>query len=177
MNDAEAEVQRQRILELNAKWLRPLGLLWWHIDFIWHREPLPDGPLNLRPAISCNVQNRVSMQVTSQWEYLTATLEVDLRIIEEMDDETLEQRYLHELCHILLAGLACMEADENHDGYRRLEEYTATTLANAFQWVSTMLARVVEPEPDVYEQIARFLPTPRNSRHVRDQELALIDGA
>jgi hypothetical protein len=130
MKDAEFKVQKDRLTKLQDKWIQPLGLRWWRVNFAYSDQPLksdaPDGR-------TCFAQAMVD------WEYLNATITFDMQAVaDEKDDEQLEQTFVHECCHILVNEMRMwadseMPSEKHHEAMKH-EERVVTQLANAFIW-------------------------------------------
>ena len=68
------------------------------------------------------------MMTTVRWEYLWATIDVNLTACSELTDDELEQALLHELAHVLLAEI------RDRRGQHHFER-TCTRLAQVFKWI------------------------------------------
>lgn len=120
MNDAEFEVQQQRVIALSERWIEPLGLAYWQIKHHFYRGPLPDGNEGGDSALArCQVH----------WQYLHAAISWDLEKVAEESDDDLELIVVHECMHIFLH-----ETREEDDWFNH-EERVAQMLAKAFLWV------------------------------------------
>ena len=109
---------RKRFQAVLDKWLKPLGLLWWHIDVFYHRET---------PKSFKKKRGVTAAKVIARWKYMEAAIYVNTPAIPGMDDEELDRVVIHELCHILVNEMR--EAEMHH------EERVCTRLAQAFAWV------------------------------------------
>lgn len=109
------------------------------------------------------------MEVVSDWKRLDATIRVNAYAVEEMDDATLEECVVHELCHVLVSEMrvpywadapaAIMQAQFDH------EERVVTMLTKAFGWTFQAGAGELEDEvrdreqqPLEDDQMAKTLP-------------------
>jgi len=110
--------QRKRIRALADKWLQPLGLLWWGIEFRHIKD---------RAGFKRDNGNEALMIVYADWRYMKAVVEVNTEMMKDIDDDELELSFLHEMCHIILDEMDCPDKDH--------EERVATTMAHAFRWV------------------------------------------
>jgi hypothetical protein len=129
MNDADFDKQKSRIEKLIEEWLRPIGLGWWRIDFIYQRAGLPQSD-EQKELGSCTV-----FEVAADWRYLNATIWANMPEIAKLDDERLEICFVHELQHIFVNEL---RADVPEPVVRQMadhEERVCQTLALAFIWV------------------------------------------
>ncbi len=120
MNDAAAELQKSRINALSEQWLRPLGLLYWHIVYCWHRGPIDD----------CEETTGAMARCAVRWEYLQAAIHWDLTQVADHTDEELEIIFVHECMHVFLNELR-----HETDDWLLHEERVAQMLAKAFIWV------------------------------------------
>ncbi len=124
MTDQEFADVKARIEELRARWVEPLGLGNWTIaiecfrDSGEYQEAAVSGP---ESVASCD----------ASWEYLDARICFNCSLFMELSESYQERAVIHELCHCLLAEVQmCMEYENKHH-----IEHTATSLAQAFQWV------------------------------------------
>lgn len=127
MTDAEYEQTKNRIQAIADEWVRCLGLGWWHIYFVYHRDSSeylesssePDMPLGSKGYTSAS------------WAYCDATVHFNMPFLTEDDSSKLEEVVVHELTHILVhemrSGTRC---DCPYD--IRHEERVCTTLQRAF---------------------------------------------
>ena len=124
MNDAEAEIQKARVMAEYHRWSEPLGMGYQrHVEFSWHRGPIPD-------------HSKAAMVCTARWQYKTATIDVELTRIERMSDGELEFCIVHEIMHVFMGGLIeAFNAGVDGPAFRMIEEHTATTLAQAVMWL------------------------------------------
>jgi hypothetical protein len=100
-----------------------LGLNWWTVEMRWY-----DREKDFRKAD----RNLAVMRIWSQWQYLTATIAVNVPAVARMTDDELERAVLHELCHALVNEMRTDGLDLAH------EERVVTTLAAAFMWTRDM---------------------------------------
>ena len=130
MDDAAYNKQKRRLQILAEKWIGPLGLKWWKVDIVYSREPIPSSA-----GEGWNCIGKASVR----WEYLDAKITFDMQAIEGMDDDRLEQLFVHECCHILVhemrewcqsegLGTDAMAAAMKH------EERVVCQLTSAFLW-------------------------------------------
>jgi hypothetical protein len=128
VTDREYNEQKRRIQALIKKWVRPLGLGWWQIDFTYNRDGLESKRGDRDCVGSCD----------ADWEYLRAYVSFNLPKLAEMDNDDAERVFVHELCHIFVNEMR-MWGDreiesEKHDEAMHHEERVVTQLANAFLW-------------------------------------------
>ena len=125
MDDAEFERQKRRISDLADRWIKPLGLNLGRVRLIFERDSgvfeeshakftgvVP--PAGLKPAAFC----------LTDWRYIDSSIHFNLYETFGLDDEELEETFVHELQHIFLNEMR--EEGIDH------EERVATTLARAF---------------------------------------------
>ncbi len=127
MDDAELDVQKERIRALNARWRNVLGLDEWEITFNYR-----DGEFVKHDGSGSS--DAIGLTKVD-WEYRRATIDFRCDWTGDKDDDELEYVFLHEAMHVLLNGMRAMrEAGDNIGrSYETLfEEHTATTLARAF---------------------------------------------
>lgn len=102
--------------------MKPLGLLWWHIDISY----IDDAKELAR--LEYLVGDKIVLGRTYvDWRYGTATIYFNLPGFVGLDDEEVELAVLHELVHILV--------NEMREGERHHEERVVTGLTKAFLWV------------------------------------------
>jgi hypothetical protein len=109
----------KRIRRLAKKWISPLGLGYWNITIVKYAE--------LEPARNAGAIK--AFTGTALPEYLDAIIEYDPKVIKMLDDEELEQLFVHELMHLFTAELLheCDDLDWHI-------ENVCTRLAKAFIW-------------------------------------------
>jgi hypothetical protein len=127
MNDKEYREQKERIRKLVKKWCRTLGLRWWTIDFIYHRDRKDPNEKSVYSPIALQGMWETAFSVHSDAYYLTASVDCYLPILAQITDDKLEPMFLHEMMHIFLSRLHSKKKDEE-------EELVATQLANAILW-------------------------------------------
>lgn len=127
MNDAEYETQKQRVERLIERWVKPIGLGWWCINWVWHREERRSDDLTGIEVCA--------MDCHANWKYLEARINVYLPAVEQFDDDRLEYFVVHELMHVFLQEMqAPMQTQAEADTMAAHEERVATTLAHALIW-------------------------------------------
>jgi hypothetical protein len=131
MNDVEYQTQKARLERLIERWVDPLGLHWWHLSFAYVRD---DFEVDGKPA------PETAGRCTANWRYLQAHIAFNMSRVLELDDEDLEQCFVHELTHVFLN-----EARESGDDWLDHEERVASTIANAFVWLRRHLEEQAPP--------------------------------
>jgi hypothetical protein len=107
---------RQRARRIFDAWVEPLGLKWFALDIYYvDRKKL--------------VRHGTVATVTVDWEYMQATITVNLRVVQDLSDSELERCLLHELVHILLAEVRGLHSERGH------LERTVQMVTKALQWV------------------------------------------
>ena len=101
--------------------MTPLGLRWWN-EIRWQYHDGDDGTWDIGD------QTVGVMRTATRWEYLWATIDVNLTACSELEDDALEQCVLHELAHILLAEVKDCRGQKHF-------ERTCTRLAQVFTWI------------------------------------------
>ena len=117
MTDKEYEKQKARVKKFWDKWFVPLGLGWFKVKLVYERVADDDEPLRITATYP-------------HWQYRRASVYFYLPLCAEHDDERVEDTVVHEMIHILLAGLHNMDDEEK----REITEYTTETLARAVMW-------------------------------------------
>lgn len=135
LNDREYNAQKKRIRSLTQKWIRPLGLGQWRIDIDYCRE----NEIALSNGHDPESAFSALMDVQTQWEYMQASIRINMPFAAGLDDETLERAFVHELMHVMVcemrvpdwagAPIEVMQSQRDH------EERVVTTLANAMLWI------------------------------------------
>ena len=128
MNDAEYEQQKARVQAVFERWVKPIGLGWWQIDVFWHRDERYGDDVRY-----AGTPRACAAQCYADWEYMTASIEIYLPVIAQLDDEALEYAILHELAHVFLSEMRPNE-DVRTQADAKHEERVATTLAKALIW-------------------------------------------
>ncbi|NMC33981.1 MAG: hypothetical protein GYA36_16185 [Veillonellaceae bacterium] len=99
------------------KWCRKTWAGWWRIDVIYFTA---HEFLKLNP--DCTTDTLAVCH--TKWQYMTATMEVNLDKLEEQKDSTIEFCAVHELMHVFLNEM-------REEGIEH-EERVATFLARSF---------------------------------------------
>ena len=93
MNDAEYEVQRERVKTLVAKWLDILPLRHWEITSNYYQGLLDRDDGKHAEALGL---------CEPDWRYMHATISWALGKVQSADDDQLERYVVHELMHCML---------------------------------------------------------------------------
>lgn len=120
MNDREYAKQKKRIQALIERWVKPIGLGYWTINFEYSRERLGEAHVAEYDTLA---------RTTSSWEYRHGLISFSMPNVMEIDDEELERAFVHELMHIFLNEMRDWTTDNNH------EERVASELTSAMLWV------------------------------------------
>lgn len=132
MTDEEYAAQKERLRTLTERWVAPLGLRWWRLDLEYDRE-------GIRVSDEEHAENwRCLFRVFTRWEYAEAKIVCNMPALADLDDERLEEKFVHELVHVLVNEMR----EEGHCH----EERVVTTLTKAFLWVRDMLGPQAVPE-------------------------------
>ena len=143
MNDTEFEVQRQRLLALAEKWVGPLGLGWWLIDFEFARDDYV--------APGTTARDDSLAKCVAHWRYGQAYITWNMPLVAQQKDEYLERAFVHELSHIFVNEMR-WTAGNDADAVDH-EERVCSTLTKAFLWLRDSLieekpVRVADPFGD-----------------------------
>lgn len=128
MDDQEYARQKQRLLDLADKWIKPLGLGWWDISFEYARDDYVAPENASSPDASL-------AKCAANWRYGHACITWNMPRVREIEDAELERCFVHELMHIFLS-----ETRENGEDWLDHEERVASTLTKAFLWLRDSLA-------------------------------------
>lgn len=135
MNDADYEGQKIRVDALIDRWVKPIGLGWWRIDFNWSRErkeASPDSPSDFQCVMECS----------AKWQYRKAAITCYAPAVAEIeDDDYLEWVFIHELMHIFV------NESRESDDWMSHEERVCSELASAFQWLRDHLTQPQQVRP------------------------------
>ena len=127
MNDKEYKVQKERIRKLIKKWVKSLGLNWYEITFEYERGIRTDTtPTAYSPKVVKGVWETV-METEVDPYYGRAVIVCYLGVIKNLEDQDLEETFLHECMHIFLSPM-------HNKKENKQEELVATRLAKAFIW-------------------------------------------
>ncbi len=125
MTDKEYRDFRRRISKLGKKWLLMLGFRHWDTQVETSRHPDPE------------VSDCVG-KANTKWEYQKVTLTFYGPGLMKYTDKELEEVYVHECCHALVAetrqwGYESIPKDKAEEGMKH-EERVVTQLTNAILW-------------------------------------------
>lgn len=139
MNDEEWEAQKDRWMSLTRDYLPALMLRHWNITYHWFDEPLDARQPSDRhgPTSICETKDGTPAHVFVQAPYMAADVEVDLRIVRDLDDGQVRLLWFHEHAHIILGQLG--PARGNREAYRQAEEAAA-------QWIAKVLEGLTAPD-------------------------------
>jgi hypothetical protein len=130
MTDKEYEKQKRRIRKLIKKWVKPLGLHWWRMDFAYRRDANTNHTASYSPKLNGNGNQWVVVMDTSADPYYRKGLiTVYLPELQDMPDDELEECFLHELMHVFLSPM-------HNQKVAKEEESVAQSLALAFIWIN-----------------------------------------
>jgi hypothetical protein len=105
-----------------AKWLKPMGLLWWDVKI-----NLYDDPEEIAERFRDPGDDEVVAAVTYvKWQYASASIDINVPAFAGLDQDKIERIVVHECCHILVNEMR--EGDLHH------EERVVTQLTKAFFW-------------------------------------------
>lgn len=127
LSDRQLEIQKKRITDLADKWFGILGLRHWKIYFTFeNKKGNPKTKYN--PGELKIVGDVWDIVMTTQVDpyYLEANIDCYLPIIKEFDDDEVEESFLHECCHIMVALISRNKKEKE-------EELVVTSLARAIK--------------------------------------------
>lgn len=126
MTDKEYKQQKERVRKLIKRWVRPLGLNWWKIDFVYERSEKTQDDTDYSPK-AIKGKWTCALDTSCDPYYLTAEIRAFLPILQDINDEDLEEYFVHELMHVFLSPMHSKKTAKE-------EEQVATKLAQAFIW-------------------------------------------
>lgn len=124
MTDKAFKRQKKRVQKYLRHWKVMLGLGVWRIDVDWYDGRLPE-------TRSLNDRDVVLADIHVSWEYLKATMRVNVAAVAGLSDEQLEEVIIHELLHAVVNEMRNYSAD---DGIYH-EERVVSTLTSVIGWV------------------------------------------
>jgi len=130
MDDAAYEAQKVRVQTLIDRWVKAIGLGWWHITYHYRREYAEGG------AEASAYETK--MQCEAHWKYNQACITIYVPAIEELSDDALERLFVHECMHIFLAEMR-VETNAQAEHQQEHEERVASSLTSAFLWLRDSL--------------------------------------
>lgn len=125
MTDKEYREQKKRCETLIKKWVGPLGLNWWELNYEWVRGTHDGSPTTYAPFVGKSEAYTCIMEVSTDYYYKTANIKFYLETIKQY--ENIENYFVHELMHIFLKPMQTKQKAAE-------EELVATQLANAVIW-------------------------------------------
>lgn len=128
MTDKQYKEQKARMKKLINKWVAPLGLNWWKLQYEWIRSDHDGGETTYMPFTGKDQKFTCIMSVVTDYYYKTATIQFYLLTLMDYSDEELERHFVHECMHIHLKAMQTKQKAAE-------EELVATSLADAFIWV------------------------------------------
>ncbi len=131
MNDADFDIQRQRLVALSEKWINPLGLGWWDITLAYERDEYT--------APGTTARDDSLAYCSASWRYGHAMIHWNMPNVAEQTDAILERAFLHEMMHIYLNEMR-WTAGNDSDSLDH-EERVASTLTKAFLWLRDSLTK------------------------------------
>lgn len=118
VSDEVMEAGKARLNALYEKWFEPLYLEEWTITSRYHRGPIPaEGEPGGYAAWALGM-------CTVAWEYLSATIDWNMRAVANADDADLERAFVHEIMHIWLAEMR----EKSHKHEERVAECLAAII-------------------------------------------------
>jgi len=127
MRDKERKRQEKRVRDLVKRWIGPMGLRWWKLDVVYYADYDECRQLFGKPG---DASLETVMSTYASWQYLEATIDVNLQRVAKMGNDELEMTVVHELAHVLINEMREVQGEEGIEH----EERVATTLARAFLW-------------------------------------------
>lgn len=127
LTERQIEIQKKRITKLADKWLGILGLRHWRIYFVFEKEK-EDRNTRYNPGELKIVGDEWDIVMCTQVDpyYLEAHITVYLPTIKDFDDDEVEESFLHECCHIMVALISRNKKEKE-------EELVVTSLARAIK--------------------------------------------
>lgn len=120
MNDKEFDALRKKLQCYITRWVKPLGLGWWRLHFIYNREPEEDD--------FHGSKGETAGRCIANWQYKEATITFNMSTCAAMKELDMERMFVHELMHVFL------NEARQRDIVTDREESVATQLASAFMW-------------------------------------------
>ena len=126
--------EKNRVIEMANKWFNLLNLYQWKISFVF--EVKREIETTYRPGELKMVEDTWEIAMTTQVDpyYLQARITVWLPVTADMDDNELEETFLHECIHIMVSPISKPSKSKE-------EELVATTIArgikNTFDIISS----------------------------------------
>lgn len=130
MTDKEYYKQKKRIQDLVDKWIGPSGFKWWQINLEYSRQF--DSDDHEQHAYSTTATTHV------RWPYHKADITFYMPVVAETDDNELENVFVHELAHLLIAPVIDEDTDQEK------HEYATECIAKALIWTKGEIYDVSE---------------------------------
>ncbi len=102
--------------------MKPLGLLWWTVEVVYFSDPK-----EIKKVFKRKDGNSVIGRVYADWEYMQATIHINVPVLDRLSKYEIERAVVHELVHILV--------NEMREPGILHEERVVTQLQKAFMWV------------------------------------------
>jgi hypothetical protein len=128
MTDSEYDRVKERLMNLKDFW-RVIGIGWWHIRLELEREGIRQTDAQYVSA------EQTFFRVSVDWRYMEATIHCSMPALATLDDETLEEMFVHELMHIMVNEMRSDAGTNSIDH----EERVCQTLALGFCWLKKRL--------------------------------------
>lgn len=132
LDDKAYKRQKKRVLALNQRWRDALGLTSWRVTFEWFREGIR------KTDAQVNADEATLFACHARWEYLTATLDVNLPLVADATDDDLEWAFLHECAHVLVNETRQGGSASPEDDWLQHEERVCSVLAGVFRRCQAM---------------------------------------
>jgi hypothetical protein len=118
----QIETTTKKVKAAFAKWMKPLGVLWWNIEIVYF-----DDPKKIKKLFEKDEDKLVLAKTYVEWKYMDATIGINVPAFKDLSDDEIERAVVHELLHVLVNEMR--EKEVHH------EERVVTTLTKAFFWV------------------------------------------
>ena len=124
LSKADFKATTKRLESLIRKWHVPLGLQKWRVCYSYDDTP---------PAMDDEEWQRTAC-TSSKWQYLEASISFNIEACSELNDNELEEVFVHECCHILVAEMHGVVDTEREWSKEQVahEERVVVQLARAF---------------------------------------------
>lgn len=130
LTDDQYERQKARIQRLMKRWHEPLGMAWWTWDLSYHRGAISDE------------SPRTVFKIYVRFRYQDVRLHSNLDLVQDMNDDDLEQAFVHEMAHVFTIPLKTASAEGwNAKAINDLEEHQATSIGRSLQWLREAVER------------------------------------
>ena len=123
MRQSAFREQRERIMALAEKWVKPTGGGWWSIELRYCAKRKEYA------QATGNDGDTSAATCCTDWRYRTALIHFNCPLWRHLSDDEAEKAFVHELMHIFLDELVrCGDDKQDH------LERVCKTLADAFVW-------------------------------------------